>query len=207
MIEFEINCDKDMLKQVEKALGDLHKKAPKVISTAANKTAIEARKLLASMAHQKYSVKKKYVKFRKEMRIVKAKETKPTAIIKAVGKPIELYKFTVRPKTFNPKRKKPPKGKVLSASSMKSLQSGDLKAFIVRFSNGHLTVAQRTGKIKAGATSRFTEQCKILFSPSIPSMVGSEENVYGPLKIQIKEIYRQQCLLEINKIINESGDS
>lgn len=197
MMEFEIYCEDEMKEQIEKALGDLKKKTTRVISTAANKTAVEARKLLAKMAHEKYSVKKKYVKFQKEMDIKKAKVAKPTAEIKAEGSPLELFKFDVRPRTVNPKRKKAPKGKVLTASSMKSLQSGNLKAFIVRFSSGHMTVGQRVGKDRL--------PMKVLYSPSVPTMLASEENVYGILKVQINEIYRQQCLLEIQKIINKAG--
>ena len=90
MIEFEVYCEEEMKAQIERALGDLRSKTPRVISSAANKTAVEARKLLAKMAHEKYAVKKRYVKFQKEMDITKAKVSKPTAIIKADGSPLEL---------------------------------------------------------------------------------------------------------------------
>lgn len=202
MIEFEVYCEDEMKEQIEKALGELKKKTPNVISTAANKTATEARKLLAKMAHEKYSVKKKYVKFQKKIDFTRAKVSKPTAVLKAKGKPLELYKFDVRPRTVDPKRRKAPKGKVLSASSMKSLQTGNLKAFIVRFINGfndeHITVAQRAGKERL--------PLKVLYAPSVPTMLASEKNVYGILKVQIKDIYRKQCLLAIQNIINKAGD-
>lgn len=198
MIEFEVYCEDEMKEQIEKALGELKKKTPNVISTAANKTATEARKLLAKMAHEKYSVKKKYVKFQKEISLTKAKVSKPTAFLKAKGGPLELYKFDVRPRTVDPKRRKAPKGKVLSASSMKSLQTGNLKAFIVRFTSGHITVGQRVGKRRL--------PMKVLYSPSVPTMLASEKNVYGILKVQIKDIYRKQCLLAIQNIINKAGD-
>ena len=198
MIEFEVYCEDEMKEQIEKALGELKKKTPNVISTAANKTATEARKLLAKMAHEKYSVKKKYVKFQKEITLTRAKVSKPTAVLKAKGGPLELYQFDVRPRKVEPKRRKPITGKVLSTSPMKSLQVGNLKAFVAKFSNNHITVIRRQGKERLPTTK--------LFSLSVPTMLASEKNVYGILKVQIKDIYRKQCLLAIQKIINKAGD-
>lgn len=199
--DFEIDFDKKMRREIEKMLGDLKKKAPRVIAVAANHTATEVRKLLAEAAHGEYTVKKKFVKFRREMSIAKAKGKNLTATIKASGRPLELFKFDVKPRTVNPKRRKAPHGRVLTASGMKALQTGNLKAFIVQFASGHMTVAQRVGPERL--------PLKVLYSPSVPTMLASEENVFGPLKVQINSIFREQCLIEIQKIINakKAGDT
>ena len=192
--DLEIDFDKKMRREIEKMLGDLKKKAPRVLAKAANHTAVETRKLLAAAAHREYTIKKKYVKFRREMSITKAKGKNLTATIKASGRPLELFKFDVKPRTVNPKRKKAPHGRVLTASGMKTLQTGNLKAFIVQFASGHMTVAQRVGPKRL--------PLKVLYSPSVPTMIASEEKVFGPLKMQINGIFREQCLLEIQKVIN-----
>lgn len=197
--------------QVEKNLGDLKLLAPKVLSGAANKTAIEARILLAEKAHEQYSVQKKVAKFKKRMKLKKAKLTKPTAIINAKGRPIQMINFKVTPKNFNPKRKRVPKGKVLTANQMKELKTSNRKAFIVKFKNpggedkSHITLAQRRERIKSDVPKkkRFTRECEVLYSPSVPSMLASDKYVYGPLSVRIEKIFKEQLLLELQKVLND----
>lgn len=213
MICFELDMEKNLKKQIEKSLGDLKSEAPKVLSKAANKTATEVKKLLAEKAQEEYSVRTAKFKKAIDLEKAKAKASRPTAYLTAKGKPLEMINFRVTPKNYDPKRKRAPKGKVLNSSQLKELQIDNRKAFIVKFKNPggdsktHITLAQRTGKIRNGVPKekRFTRECRVLFSPSIPSMLGSEEYVYGPLTVRIEKILKEQILLEMQKIINKAG--
>ena len=204
----EIDIDKKTRREIAKLLGDLKKKTPRVIAKAANETAKVARPLLANMARVKYTVNAKYLQA-EQMEIKKAKVRDPTATIKVSGGSTNLYQFDVTPKTLSKKRKEAPKARVLYSSGMKTLQTGNLKAFIVKFASGHKAIAQRTGTIKTGKKNRFARECKVLLSPSLPTMIGNEKNVFGPLRAHINEIFRECCLREIQKIVeeNKAGDT
>ena len=85
------------------------------------------------------------------------------------------------------------RGKVLKASGLKSLQKGNLKAFITKFGSGHVSVVQRKG------TSRLP--LKKLLSPSIPTMVGNEAKVYGIVKPNIEKNLQKNIQKQIDKIL------
>ena len=85
------------------------------------------------------------------------------------------------------------RGKVLKASGLKSLQKGNLKAFITKFGSGHVSVVQRKG------TSRLP--LKKLLSPSIPTMVGNEAKVYGIVKPNIEKNLQENIQKQIDKIL------
>ena len=82
---------------------------------------------------------------------------------------------------------------VLKASGLKSLQKGNLKAFITKFGSGHVSVVQRKG------TSRLP--LKKLLSPSIPTMVGNEAKVYGIVKPNIEKNLQKNIQKQIDKIL------
>lgn len=178
MITVEVN--KASLSYVEKKLGSLKSKAPKVIAKALNKTAKQARKKLAIKAQEAYTVKTG--KFNKNMRIKNATAGSLEAIIRSQGKPLKLMNYRVSA------GEEMTRAKVLKSSGLKNLIKGNIKAFV---SFGQ--VAQRQGK------SRLP--IKVLSSNSIPKMIGSEKRVYGIVKPQIKSDLKKNIDAQIKELV------
>lgn len=149
------------------------------LKKALNLTARQARERLAQKAQETYAVKK--TSFRKEIKIRSATTNRMSASLLASGRAKELLDFKVSPATVQKGNKRPKitKGKVLKRSPMKKLQIGELKAFVVRFSNGHKAVAQRRSK------QRYP--IKNLLSPSVPVMLGNARRVYGIVEPYIQD--------------------
>ena len=131
------------------------------------------KKDLADKAKETYAVKSP--RFKKAIAQKNATASNPTATLKITGAVNELADFKYKDNTSTDAAR----GKVLKASGLKSLQKGNLKAFITKFGSGHVSVVQRKG------TSRLP--LKKLLSPSIPTMVGNEAKVYGIVKPNIEK--------------------
>ena len=198
MINFRIEAD-EAIKHIENQLGEMKNKAPSVLNKAINKTAKQARKSLANKAKQSYTVK--ISRFNKAMKIKNSTNRTLVATIKATGKPLALSNFKTKAE-----ENEAAKAKVVKANRFKSFviaggeKSGkDLKAFIVKFSSGHIAFAQRIPGTKMKNKSK--EQIKEFYSVSIPSMIGSEKNVYGKLKKQIRTDLKKNIDEEISKVL------
>lgn len=191
MITYEY--DAKTLAQVEKKLGALKSEAPKALKNAINATAKQARKELAAEAQKTYVVKSG--RFNKAMTIKNATQGNLEATIKTTGAPMELKDFKVSPASVKTGSSRPSmvKAKVLSASGMKNLQKGGIKAFVVKFKSGHASVAQRQGG------SRLP--IKTLYSNSIPKMIGNEKRVYGIVKPNIESNLQENINKQVRKIL------
>lgn len=191
MITYEY--DQNMLAKVEKKLGSLKSEAPKALKNAINQTAKQARKDLAKEAQKTYVVKSG--RFNKAMTIKNATQSSLEATIKATGAPMELKDYKVSPATVQtgPNRPDLTKAKVLKAGSMKGLQKGDIKAFVAKFASGHASVAQRRGR------SRLP--LKVLYSNSIPKMLGNEKRVYGVVRPNISKNLQENVDKQVRKIL------
>lgn len=191
MITYEY--DNKTLAQVEKKLGELKSEASKALKNAVNATAKQARKELAGTAQNTYEVKSG--RFNKAMKIKNATKSRLEATIKAKGKPMELKDFKVSPASVKTGADRPKmvKAKVISSGSLKKLQKGDIKAFVVKFSSGHAAVAQRKGEEKL--------PIKTLYSNSIPKMIGNEKKVYGIVKPNIENNLRDNVNKQVAKIL------
>lgn len=192
MIEFEY--DQDTLKKVEKKLGNLKSEAPKALKNAINATAKQARTGLAKEAQKTYVVKSG--RFNKAMTIKNATAGNLEATIKATGAPMELKDYKVSPASVRTGSNRPSitKAKVLKSGSLKGLQKGDIKAFVAKFSSGHTSVAQRQG------SSRLP--LKVLYSNSIPKMLGNEKRVYGVVSPTIMDNLQDNIEKQVQKILN-----
>ena len=189
--------DESQIAYIQMRLGALNDQAPKVLARAINDTAKQARKKLVDKAQETYVVKTG--RFNKAMTIKTANQNRLAATITTKGAPMELHDFKVSP-SGRPSSSNLPdtvKGKVVAANSLKSLQKGNIKAFITAFASGHITVAQRTGP------SRLP--IKTLMSVSIPQMIGSEAHVYGILQPEIAETLQRNDDAEIEKMIKKEG--
>lgn len=191
MIQIQIDGDK-AIKEIQRILGDAQKKkAPRILSRAANATAVEARALLANRAQETYDIKS--AGFNKEMQIDKGSVKNPIATIKSKGAPIELFKFKTSPATYKTGERKPKKTKarVKAHGGMKNILMDGRWAFVTQFSSGHKTLVQRTTEKRL--------PIKTLFSPSIPQMVGNEQEVYGYAQPQIQEMLWKHIYAELDK--------
>lgn len=189
----EIDYDRNMLAKVEKKLGSMKKEAPKVLKNAINQTAKQARKDLATEAQKTYVVKSG--RFNKAMKIKNATSGRLEATIKATGQVMSLKDYKVSPATMRtgPQRPEVVKAKVLKAGGMKSLQMGDLKAFVVKFKSGHVAVAQRRGAARL--------PIKTLSANSIPKMIGNEKRVYGIVKPNIQKNLKANVEKQVRKVL------
>ncbi len=191
MINVEV--DKVSLQKVEKKLGKLQSKAPEVLKKALNQTAKQARKQLSQKAQETYAVKSG--RFNKSMRIKNATNGNLEAEIRSQGKPMELKDFKVSPATAATGANRPDivKAKVVKSNGMKGLAKGNVKAFVAKFGSGHGSVAQRRGKGRL--------PLKVLYSNSIPKMLGSEKRVYGIVKPDINNNLKKNVNIQIKKLV------
>lgn len=195
MIEVQIDCEAE-LRRIEQQLGNFKKSAPNVLARAVNQTAQNARKKLALKAQETYAIKNG--RFNKEMQIQRATTSRPAAVIRASGHAQELKDFKVSPARYDPHQKPNHiRSKVLTAGPLKPLMKGDIKSFIVKFRSGHVTVAQRTG------TARLP--VRVLYSLSIPTMLGSERRVYGLVAPDIHTDLQANIDKQITRILARGG--
>lgn len=189
MISFEV--EKDAIAKISKNLSEVYMKSPQALKNAVNQTARQARKLLADKAKDAYTVKTG--RFNKAMTIKNATTRNPTAIIIAKGSPMELKDFRVSPNKpgYNPKGTT--RAKVYSSSVLKALEIRGIKAFVVQFRSGHVSVAQRVGQDRL--------PIKTLYSTSVPKMIGNEKEVYGVIEPKIQEILDKCVQAQVEKII------
>lgn len=192
MIVFTID-DKGMVETIARQLGEYHDKAPTVLKQALNATAKDARSMLANQAKDIYVVQKS--KFNKAMTIKNASARKLEALIVTAGAPLELIDFKTNPKKPPTDAERPDvtTGKVLVKSSLKRLEMGDLKAFVARFKSGHVSIVQRRGPERL--------PLRKLLSPSIPKMIGNEQQVYGEVQPKIAELLDANIRKYIKKTV------
>ncbi|MGN1125994.1 MAG: phage tail protein [Ruminococcus sp.] len=190
MINFEI--EQNQINQICKNLSNIRNGAPGALKNAINNTAKEARAMLLEQAQKTYAVKKG--RFNKAATIKRATGYNLTAIINIKGSPMELKDFKVSPamvpKTYVKGRQT--KAKVIASNQMKSLEINGIKAFIVRFASGHVTVAQRRGPDRL--------PIKTLYSSSIPKMIGDETRVFGIVAPKIQTVFNTEVQKAINKV-------
>ena len=196
MIKVEISSG--TLKNIENRLGDMSAKAPSIMKKAVNETAKQARKQLSQEAQKQYSVKTG--RFNRAMKIRSASVSKPEATIITTGEVMEIKDFKVSPNKYSTGSERPniTKGKVYRTGNLKNLQKGNLKAFIAKFKSGHVAVVQRVPgkKMKSNPKKEFIKK---LLSPSIPTMIGKGDKVFGIVEPDI-ELNLQN---DLSKYINE----
>lgn len=188
-----IEVDRVSLEKIQKKLGDMSGKAPKVLRNALNDTAKQADRKLAKKAQETYVVK--IGGFTKALALKRATLSNLEAELRSEGKPLELNKFKVSPAGIRTGSARPDilRAKVLKAGSMKGLVKGDIKAFVAKMKNNHVGVMERRGKERG--------PLKSLYSNSIPKMIGSEKRVYGLVKPQIGTDLQNNVNKQIQKVL------
>lgn len=186
------------LSQVERRLGGVKEKAPKVLKLAVNDTAKKARSRLAKEAKKKYVVK--VSGFKRVMRLKLATNNNPVAVIHASGKKIPLAKFSYRAGTlgtgeyFNPTLHRyqtgaggiSATGKILKGTRFKPSSEAKLKWFVAKMASGHTGIFVRNTGVKRHEGSKNNPEITEIMGVSIPEMIGNEKQVYGIVKPHIK---------------------
>ena len=80
---------------------------------------------------------------------------------------------------------------------MKDILMDGRWAFVTQFSSRHKTLVQRTTKKRL--------PIKTLYSPSIPQMIGNEDEVYGIVQPQIQEMLWKHIYEEIDKELSRGA--
>lgn len=158
-----------------------------ILKKAINEAAAETRQHLIGTAVETYALKKSS-DLKKSTKIDKAKNNRPCAVIQIKSKINEILDFKALPRSYNPSRKskKAVQAKVLRKNKMKPLEEGNLKAFLVKFKNGHVSVVQRVEKGKYPKRSRLKDRyVKKMLSPSETILF---KQVYLKEEQKLKEI-------------------
>ncbi len=213
----------DVYDRLYTRLKDMPEKIPDVLKETVNGTAKTAKEKMLGEMQKKYAVKKDG--FNRAVRVEGATAKKLQATIYSEGRPIPLYKFSVRKN----RGAKAAKAKVLTSSMMKELtlkggdtNGKDLKAFVQKMKNGHWGVFQRPGndersrmrerlnrereKNSNGDVAKRLENrlrkryIRQLYSLSAPQMAESK-NVYPVVKDTIMEELRSRMEKHIASIM------
>lgn len=203
MIKLDLDINERDLRRIEYRLGSMSQKAPRVLSAAVNKTAKAARKDLAEEAQRTYTVKKGG--FYKEMRIKYASSSNPTALITSQGEVIPLRDFK------NSAAGGRTRVQVKKDGSLKDLEKDGIKAFKNNIAERGQERKRDTKKGKKGSAVRHIaiaqRQAETRlhihekFGPSIPSMLGNEETVYGVVEPRIEKELSDNVERQIDRIL------
>ena len=200
MITYEY--DAKTLASVERKLGLFKDEAPKALKNAVNDTAKMARKELASEAQKTYAIKTGG--FNRYMKIRSATKSRPEAVIRATGAPIEIKKFSVNGG----------KGaKLLSVMINRKKGRKEFKndAFVNNIAKKGQTRQRDTKKGAKGTSVKHVAvamreaekrlNIKSLFTVSILQMIGSEKYVYGVVEPHIESNLQENIEKQVRKIL------
>lgn len=204
----EVYYDADILEKIEKRLGKFRDQKYTVLKNAINATLKDAQAALVNKAQAEYTAKKGPLK--KATTTKRASTSKPEGEIDVKGTVLDLKDF----KTRSPKGGS--QAQVLTSSALKLIQSNRgsrAKAFLVQFSSGKKTIAQRqdgesysdakaisSRREKWGSGADMTKIKKLL-SVSFPKMVGSDR-VYGEIAPDIYDKLQENIKKEIAKVVS-----
>ena len=205
----EVRVDENDWRILEHTLKYLGEDADKGLAKVVNKTAKEAKKLLAKQSNSEYATTDLGLRgFNNAMKVKTATGKNPVAEIISKDGSRELYKFKVSPKTAtrkNGRRPKTFKAKVLKSSSFKKMQTADIKAFVTTFKSGHTTLVERTpGKRMRNRSgkgiTKHNMALKALYAVSVPNMLAGEHG-YLKASAMIDDVLQKNIDMEIEKLL------
>lgn len=194
-----ITVDAAAVREVEKKLGPLAKKAPNAISNALNRAVTNINSNVKKEVQSKYHIKSKDIANTLDIR--RANASNLSAHVNSKGKVIGLDHFKVSPKTFNPKRKSQLKIAVEKPGAKQILGS-----FILNL-NGP-KVFTRSGEKHYPDQGSYAgkgvlrEIVNRKFGPSVPQMIGNKE-VVKEIEREGQLTYERRLEIEINYILSK----
>lgn len=208
-MDIEVRVDENDLKRLERTFRRFGEDADKGLAKVVNKTAKEAKKLLAKQSNSEYATTDLGLRgFNNAMKVKTATGKNPVAEIISKDGSRELYKFKVSPKTATRKNGRRPrtfKAKVLKASSFKKMQTADIKAFVTTFKSGHTTLAERNpGKKmrnrRGKGITKHNMALKALYAVPVPNMLAGEHG-YLKASAMIDDVLQRNIDMEIEKLL------
>ena len=208
-MDIEVRVDENDLKRLERTFRRFGEDADKGLAKVVNKTAKEAKKLLAKQSNSEYATTDLGLRgFNNAMKVKTATGKNPVAEIISKDGSRELYKFKVTPKTATRKNGRRPrtfKAKVLKASSFKKMQTADIKAFVTTFKSGHTTLAERNpGKKmrnrRPKGITKHNMALKALYAVPVPNMLAGEHG-YLKASAMIDDVLQRNIDMEIEKLL------
>ena len=165
--------DGAMERYIRQRLGALSSQTPKVLKNSLNATAKQVRKQMIADSRGRYSAFENNdisATPGKIMKLSGATVSRNSARLRAVGRPQDLAKFAVSPRRVSRGLDRPESygAKVLSGSGMRRMDRRP-KAFLVKFSNGHISLVSR----KSDAPGE--RKLSAYYSPALPQMLGNRE--------------------------------
>lgn len=161
--------------------------APNILKNAINDTTLQVRRMLNKRAKKRYALTDTSILKDKSLgapQVEKASTSDLTATLLSKGPMLDLMKFMTQPNTGTAAAA----ARVINESSAKSLQMGNLKAFVTTFASGHTAIVQRhpsdeyssSGKEKRLTAHRAKgrtwppdmTKLKKLLGPAVPHMMG-----------------------------------
>lgn len=205
----EVRVDENDWRRLEHTLKYLGEDADKGLAEVVNKTAKEAKKLLAKQSNSEYATTDLGLRgFNNAMKVKTATGKNPVAEIISKDGSRELYKFKVSPKTATRKNGRRPrtfKAKVLKSSSFEKMQTADIKAFVTTFKSGHTTLVERTpGKRmrnrRGKGITKHNMALKALYAVPVPNMLAGEHG-YLKASSMIDDVLQKNIDMEIEKLL------
>lgn len=199
MIRVEV--DVSGLEEVERKLGKMKDQAPKVLRSAINSTATEARKQLAQEAQIRYTVKN--AGFNSAAKIRRATVSNLVATIHAGGRKLDIPRFHVTRPRSHKKGAPGAKAEVVAGGGLKEIRgTNGIKAFSSTVPSGKSRskqILQRQG------AARYPVQ--VLHSVSVPKMLEMVYEGRGAakraLKKDIQKIYNQKVQQKIGELMGK----
>lgn len=177
----------DVDAELEKVMRSLQKlpdqlAAPQILQKALTSTARKTRNRLIKDTGKRYALSKPDV-LKTESKI-ETNTSENSATIVSKGAMRDIMDFMTQPNSDTAAAA----AQVLNSSSMSPLESNGMKAFVTRFSSGHIAIVQRqSGKkyTSTGASARIEKygskiditKIKKLLSPAVPQMLGNKDSV------------------------------
>lgn len=209
--------------EVERAVGDMHDKAPRALKNAINKTATKSKNIMIRQARLRYAVNSAGRRHLNELKVKsRATEQNPEAEIYLASRRNDLGDFQSNPSVphmgtswvlspaFHTSR-------VLKKSPMEALTGGqtDLgqasKGFLVQFKSGHVGMVQRIlGRSATHPKStRWRNKRGIvekLYTMSSPSASAMHSTVWRQeVEPDSELILQEQLRNEVSKILLQAG--
>lgn len=163
----EIDTDAEVEKIVQQ-LNTMRERigAPSVLQKVMKTTASKVKTQLVKDAKERYAlVDESGLKDTSKgaPRVYTERGASVSAVIRSKGPMQDIMAFLTQPNT----KTGAAAAQVLNAGTEKSLEKGNLKAFVTRFASGHVAIVQRRGEDRL--------PIKKLLSPAVPHMLGNEE--------------------------------
>lgn len=216
LIAVEFDAEQQIL-EISRQLGTLKSQTTAILKNSINAAARKVRKQMVKDVKGEYAISNSELlknKSKGAPRLQTAKPSDPTAVIRSKGPMTELMDFVVNPSDRGAQ------ARVLQSSGMKVLERGGARAFIARFSSGHIAIVQRVegqtytvngasdrigkyGKPSKGSWPDMT-RIKKLLSPAVPHMLGNEK-VRENARDLLNHVLDEEIEKRITKALTQGG--